>query len=113
VFAHNRGLCERCIASLPLDASTVAARHAVRFRVAHLFERKRFAAAYLAALVACSLLYAHPIGRYAWAAAQASLIYLLRVYTTHQRLQPWCPRCGNGGRERTAPAAPTPISTGG
>ena len=93
VFAHNRGLCERCIASLPLDASTVAARHGVRFRIAHLFERRRFAVGYLAALVACSLLYSHPIGRYGWAAAQASLIYLLRVYTTHQRLQPWCPQC--------------------
>jgi len=113
VFAHNRGLCERCIASLPLDASTVAARHAVRFQIAHLFEGKRFALCYLAALVACSRLYSHPIGRYGWAAAQASLIYLLRVYATHQRLQPWCPWCGNGGRERTAPTAPALISTGG
>ena len=112
VFAHNRRLCERCIASLPLDASTVAARHAVRFRIAHLFERKRYALCYLAALVAGSLLYSHPIGRYGWAAAQASLIYLLLVYTTHQRLQPWCPQCGNGGHERTASTAPTPITTG-
>jgi hypothetical protein len=40
------------------------------------------------------------------------LIYLLMVYVTHQRLQPWCPYCRNGGDERSAPVTPTPISTG-
>jgi len=111
IFAHNRHLCERCIRSVPLDASTVASRHAVRFRVAHLFEHKVLAFGYLAAIVASALLYAHPVGRYAWAVAQASLIYLLLVYVTHQRLQPWCPQCRNGGEELTAPTAPTPITT--
>src|SRR2546423_7127280 len=50
ILVHNRRLCERCIASLPLDASTVASRYAIRFRVAHLFERKLFALCYLAAV---------------------------------------------------------------
>jgi hypothetical protein len=94
-----------------LDASTVASRHALRFRVAHLFERKLFALGYLTAVVVSALLYAHPVGRYAWAAAQASLAYLLLVYVTHQRLQPWCPHCRNGGEEWTVPTAPTPVSS--
>src|SRR4051812_31769531 len=47
LFAHNRHLCERCIGSVPLDASAAAARYAVRFRVSHLFERKLFAVCYL------------------------------------------------------------------
>jgi hypothetical protein len=111
MVAHGRHLCERCIASLPLDASTVASRYALRFRVAHLFERRLFAGGYLAAIAGSSLLYAHPVGRYGWAAVQASLVYLLLVYVTHQRLQPWCPHCRNGGDERTAPTAPTPLST--
>src|SRR2546429_2160824 len=97
IFAHNRRLCERCIGSLPLDASEVAGRYAVRFRVAHLFERKSFAVGYLAVVVGSSFLYAHPVGRYVWAAVEASLGYLLLVYVTHQRLQPWCPHCKNGG----------------
>jgi hypothetical protein len=111
IFAHNRRLCERCIASVPLDASTVASRYAMRFRVAHLFERKRLAIGYLAVVIASSFLYGHPVGRYVWAATQASLIYLLLVYLTHQRLQPWCPHCRNGGEELTAPTTPTPVST--
>lgn len=111
VFAHNRRLCERCIAAMPLDASTVASRYAARFRVAHLFESKLSALLYLAVLVGLSTLYTDPVGRYGWAAAQASLVYLLLAYVAHQRLQPWCPRCRNGGEEQTAPAVPTPVST--
>ncbi len=112
ILAHNRRLCERCIASLPLDAATVAGRYAVRFRVAHLFESRLFALCYLGALVGSSLLYSHPVGRYGWAVAEASLGYLLLVYVTHQRLQPWCPQCKNGGEEQPARPTPTPVSTG-
>ena len=111
VFAHNRRLCERCIGSVPLDASRVASRYGLRFRVAHLFERKAPAIAYLTALLGSAVLSVHPVGRYAWAAAQASLVYLLFVYVTHQRLQPWCPHCGNGGEEMTAPTTPSPVSS--
>lgn len=111
VFAHNRRLCEKCIGSVPLDASRVASRYGLRFRVAHLFERKVFALAYLAALTGSALLYEYPVGRVGWALAEVSLLYLLLVYVTHQRLQPWCPQCGNGGEERTAPAGPRPLST--
>ena len=113
VLVHNRRLCERCIAALPLDASRVASRYRHRFRVAHLFERKLFAVCYLVVLLGSALLYSNPVGRYAWAVVQGSIIYLLLVYVTHQRLQPWCPHCRNGGTELTAPAAPTPLSTGG
>jgi hypothetical protein len=111
IFSHNRGLCERCIASMPLEATAVAGRYSARFRVAHFFEHKLFAFGYVAALVGFSLLYFHPLGKYAWAAAQASLAYLLLVYTTHQRLQPWCPQCASGGEEQLTPTAPTPVSS--
>src|SRR5205814_4149611 len=110
-LAHNRRLCARCIAALPLDASAVADRYALRFRVAHLFESKLFALGYLAVVLGSSLMYAHPVGRYAWAAVEASLMYLLVVYVTHQRLQPWCPYCRNGGDEQVTPTTPAPVST--
>jgi hypothetical protein len=111
ILAHNRYLCERCIRSLPLDAATVAGRYAIRFRVAHLFERKLFALCYLAALVGSSFLSSYPVGRYGWAVAEVSLVYLLFVYVTHQRLQPWCPYCRNGGEEQTVPTTPSPVSS--
>ena len=111
LFKHHRGLCEHCAAALPLDAAAVASRYGARFRVVHLFERKGLAVGYLAAVVAASFLYEHPVGRFAWAVAQASLAYLLIVYVTHQRLQPWCPDCRAGGEEQVTPSTPTPVST--
>ncbi len=108
---HNRGLCDRCIASVPLDASATASRYGTRFRVAHMFENKAFAISYLAIVVSTSLLYFHPVGKYVWASAQATLGYLLVVYVTHQRLAPWCPYCRNGGEEQSSPTAPQPVST--
>jgi hypothetical protein len=111
ILDHNRHLCERCIASVPLDASSVAGRYALRFRIAHLFERKLFAVCYLAAVVGSAFLATHPVGRYGWAVAEASLIYLLFAYVTHQRLRPWCPHCANGGQEQTVPTTPSPVST--
>jgi hypothetical protein len=112
LVAHARRLCERCIRSVPLDASRVAARYRIRFRVAHLFEHKPLAIAYLGAVVATALLAEHPVGRYAWAAAQVSLAYLMFVYVTHRRLQPWCPRCRQGGSDLIAPTRPNPVSSG-
>jgi len=112
VIAHNRHLCERCIAVLPLDAAATAARYGVRFRVAHLFERRVFALCYLCAIAGCAFLYSHPVGRYGFAVAQASLAYLLLVYVTHQRLQPWCPYCRNGGTELATPTSPEPVTSG-
>ena len=112
LFAHARRLCERCIRSVPLDASRVAERYRMRFRVAHLFEHKPLVIGYLGAVLMTALLAGHPIGRYAWAAAQASLVYLLFVYVTHRRLQPWCPGCRQGGSDLIAPVRPNPVSSG-
>jgi hypothetical protein len=111
MFAHNRKLCARCIASVPLDAAGVASRYGRRFRVAHLFERKLYAVVYLTLVLGSGALYGHPIGRYGWAAVQASLVYLLLVYVTHQRLQPWCPQCRSGGEEIAVTPTPTPVSS--
>lgn len=111
VLSHNRQLCERCVRALPLDAASVASRYSLRFRVAHLFESKLLAGLYLAVVLASALLSTHPIGRYGWAAVQATLAYLLFVYVTHQRLQPWCPQCRNGGSEIHAPAEPVTINS--
>ena len=112
LVAHDRRLCERCIRSVPLDASRVAARYRVRFRVAHLFEHRPLAVGYLGAVLATALLAEHPVGRYVWAASQASLGYLLFVYVAHRRFQPWCPRCRTGGSDLVASTPPKPVSPG-
>jgi hypothetical protein len=111
MFAHNRRLCDRCLAAVPLDAPEVASKYGFRFRIAHLFERKLYAFGYLGLVVGSGVFSTHPIAKYGWAAVQASLVYLLLVYITHQRLQPWCPMCKHGGEEISAPTRPTPVSS--
>ncbi len=108
ILAHNRRLCERCIASLPLDAATVAGRYAVRFRVAHLFESRLFALCYLGALVGSSLLYSHPVGRYGWAVAEALARRRLRCPRVSDRPS----RMGGAGREAPPPEHPGSGSSG-
>ena len=110
VLAHNRQLCERCVRALPLDAAKVAARYKLRFRVAHLFESRLFAACYLAVVLGAAVFSVNPVGRYLWAAVQATLAYLLFVYVAHQRYQPWCPDCRNGGSEIEAPVRPVTVN---
>ena len=63
ILVHNRRLCERCIAALPLDATATAARYGRRFRVAHLFQHRLFALGFVAGIVGTSLLYGDPVGR--------------------------------------------------
>ena len=50
-------------------------------------------------------------GRYLWAICQCTMIYLVLAYSTHRRLQPWCPFCRGGGDEQGADA-PEPTPTG-
>jgi hypothetical protein len=113
---HDRGLCERCMGSMPLNPSEAAARSRRRFFVTHLGSNRRVVAGYLIALVAANILLlpgpgvTQTMGEYAWAAVQTSLIYLVVCYTTHRRLQPWCPECEGGGPgddERTWTPAPS------
>ena len=40
------------------------------------------------------------------------MVYLLFVYVTHRRLQPWCPQCRHGGGRLIAPTGPNPLSSG-
>lgn len=113
---HDRGLCERCMAAMPLNPSETAIRCRRRFVVTHLGSDRRALAAYLLALVVSNVLLlpgpgtAQTVGRFGWAAVQVTLIYLVVCYTTHRRLQPWCPECqgrGPGDEERLSDPTPS------
>jgi hypothetical protein len=106
--AHDRRLCEHCVSSMPLNPSETAARYKRRFWVAHNGTEARYVIPYLAFLVAANFV-PGTVGRLVWVSAQASLIYLLAVYTTHRRLQPWCPWCKGGHGEDEDVDTPDPI----
>jgi len=107
---HDRRLCEQCVAALPLNPSGRAAGYRFRFRLAHLGSRPDALAAYFAVLVGTNFI-PGVVGKALWTAAQLSMIYLIRSYVAHRRLQPWCPWCsdGAGGSELIDdPVAPLP-----
>lgn len=108
---HDRRLCEQCMASLPLNPSEQAARHVRRLWVTHAGSQPRLVVPYLAALVGVNFV-PGPLGRLLWALLQASMIYLILAYSTHRRLQPWCPWCrggGGGGEDEDDPVSPDPV----
>ena len=97
---HDRRLCERCAASMPLNAAEHAARYSRRFRLAHAGSNPWVMVPYLIVLVGSNFL-TSPTGRVGWALVQSTMIYLIMAHCSHRRLQPWCPQCsGGGGGER-------------
>lgn len=112
---HDRTLCERCMASMPLDASASAHRYRRRLATAHLATNRAALIAMVGMLLASDLalvLVPPEFTRFAslvWAMAQLSLVYLVFAHTTHRRLQPWCPRCrGGGGGDEVSFSDPAP-----
>ena len=107
--AHDRRLCEHCVASMPLNPSELATRYRRRFWLTHNGASAKYALPYLGVLIASNAI-PGSAGRLVWALAQSTLIYLLASYTTHRRLQPWCPWCkGGGGGHDDEPATPEPV----
>jgi hypothetical protein len=115
---HDRRLCESCMSTLPLNASERAVHYRRRLAVAHLGSNVGITISYLVVLVGSSpvlldsTLLPHPLAQYVWAAIQSTMIYLVLSYTTHRRLQPWCPQCRGGDGGRADVDAPEPIPTG-
>ena len=93
---HDRQLCERCAASMPLNAAECAARFGRRFRLAHAGSNPRVMIPYLVVLVGSNFL-TGSLGRIGWALVQSSMIYLIMAHSSHRKLQPWCPQCFGGG----------------
>jgi hypothetical protein len=93
---HDRRLCERCAASMPLNAAEYAARYDRRFRLAHAGGNPRVMIPYLVVLVGSNFL-TGTLGRIGWALVQSSMIYLIMAHSSHRKLQPWCPQCSGGG----------------
>ena len=93
---HDRQLCERCAASMPLNAAEHAARFGLRFRLAHAGGNPRVMIPYLIVLIGSNFL-TGPVGRIGWALVQSTMIYLILAHSSHRKLQPWCPQCSGGG----------------
>ena len=108
---HDRRLCEQCAAAMPLNPAAQAARSRRMFWLSHCGSQPRYLIPYLAVLIGSN--FATTIGgRIGWALIQSSMIYLIAAYTTHRRLQPWCPWCrndGGGGEHEDVTPPPPPV----
>ena len=109
---HDRGLCESCAASMPLNAAEHAARFGRRFRLAHAGGNPRVMVPYLIVLIGSNFL-TGTAGRIGWALVQATMIYLILAHCSHRKLQPWCPQCSGGDGNRDQVDEPIhPVATG-
>jgi len=99
---------------MPLNPAQEAARYHNRFAVAHV--ERPMVIGYLLVLIVSNLLLVGgaTLGRLIWGVVQSSMVYLVLAYSTHRRLQPWCPRCqdGGGGDHRFDPVDPLPFGGG-
>ena len=106
----HRGLCEACIAEVPLDAPRLGARYKRQFAVIHALTRTRTRFT-VGALVTATVM---KLTILAWlpalAVCAAAIFWGAIALLRHQRLQPWCPYCGGGGstHDPTVTAPPTP-----
>ncbi|MDQ2749109.1 MAG: hypothetical protein ABI775_01245 [Pseudonocardiales bacterium] len=106
---HDRGLCELCMGAMPLNPSELAVRYKRRFWLSHSGAQPRYVVPYFAVLIGSSFLTGQS-GLLIWSLVQTSMIYLILAYSTHRRLQPWCPWCrGGGGGGEDEPVAPDPV----
>jgi hypothetical protein len=93
---HDRRLCEQCMFSMPLNPAERATRYSRRFWMAHTGAEPRFMIPYVVVLFSSNFA-TTTIGRICWALIQLSMIYLVLSYSTHRKLQPWCPWCSDHG----------------
>lgn len=107
---HDRGLCEQCAATMPLNPAEQAARRTRMFWLSHCGSQPRYLVPYLIVLIGSNFA-TTTVGRIGWALVQSSMIYLILAYTAHRRLQPWCPWCreDGGGDERDTAPPPPPV----
>jgi hypothetical protein len=93
---HDRRLCETCMLSMPLNAAERASHFQLRFWLAHSATNPRVIGPYMVVLIGSNFVIG-TITRYGWAAIQLTMVYLVLAYSTHRKLQPWCPWCSDGG----------------
>lgn len=105
---HDRGLCEHCMASMPLNPSAKAVRYRPRFWLAHKGGEPRIGGPYLVVLISSNFARGS-VGELFWVVMQTTMIYLILSYSTHRRLQPWCPWCRNDGGGEDDPVSPDPV----
>lgn len=109
---HDRRLCERCMSSMSLSPSQDAQRLHRRLALAHVASKPTVVIPYLALLIGSDFFTSTTPELVVWAIIQSSMIYLIASHLSHRRLQPWCPKCREGGSEVSDPVTPNPMPAG-
>ncbi|GAA2242658.1 hypothetical protein GCM10010145_06140 [Streptomyces ruber] len=115
VVRHARGgLCEECVAGMPLNASELADRRRPLLRAVHRLDSRSAFVLYCALVCVppAAVLLTEPGGIAHRFSSEAGLLLTLLTYVstlTHARYAPWCPYCDEGQEDDdTAPAAVPP-----
>lgn len=112
---HEKQLCERCSAAVPLDPQAKAARWD---RMLWLVHQRRALVSVLVVIGVKALALDHAFRPGAWSFIMDALILTaVSVFAVaqrvHRRLQPWCPYCRweGGGKEEAVPEVPDPAAS--
>lgn len=111
---HQERLCERCIASSPLDPQAAVERWRPALRWEHDRRLKLIVMlAVLAWIVGSNLVWKHMQPWWVYVLSALAMLVLGGSYIAtyqHRRLYPWCPWChwDDGGGEEISPDVPAP-----
>jgi len=104
---HDRELCDRCMAKMPLDPDAAVRRNRRLLKARH---HPLWVLGPMVALVVTEdlLPYQSWEEKVAGTLVNAVFAIFITVATRHQHLQPWCPWCrgGGGDDDALAPVAP-------
>jgi hypothetical protein len=109
-FRHNVGMCERCVASMPLNAPDRVLQPRTRTML-----RIRHAPFRVVAGCAIVVVVASFVPLRGWQAraenglADVLIAAVWASFYVHRKVEPWCPWChprGDGGSEAWEPAGP-------
>jgi hypothetical protein len=109
-FRHDAGLCERCIAAMPLNAPDRVRQSRTRAMLRIRHTPRRIGLVVLAVILVASFIPLH--GWHAGADGAFSSLIVVVFWASlyvHRKVEPWCPWChprDDGGSEAWEPDGP-------
>lgn len=112
-IAHNKNLCEPCLADMPLDGPAMAEKKARELRIFHSLYDDRRMSVVLALPSVLGLgvwkIKSRKLSSAAYLALAMPDIYLAHIRRTHFKLEPWCPQCHPHDKDDDREDVPDPV----
>lgn len=98
---HDRQLCEYCVKAMPLNAEKSADNNKLFLDLVH--KSTVLIVSYLGLLLVLDFMMMSWNSNWmyvVWSVSHIPILAFMYAHMVHQRLQPWCRQCRNGGIEK-------------